>query len=130
MRIHSITFAILSSLVLVACGGSAKNLGDAKDPGGDPWKDYKGTYATTANPKIEGASADKPTAKASKAKAEAKPAAAPAPAPAKDDAEAAAEAALAEANAQPEPTMTAEPAPKKGAKAAPKRAAKKAPGKK
>lgn len=102
MRIQSITFAILSSLALVACGGSSANLGDAKDPGGDPWKDYKGTYATAALPKGD---ADRPV-KTAKAKAEPKPA----PAPVKDEAEAAAEAALAEANAQPEPAMT-EPAP-------------------
>lgn len=61
MGIRSIIITSLSALTLVACAGGAHRGGDgeAKGPEGNPWADYKGTYAT------EGA-ASAPRAKAAK----------------------------------------------------------------
>ncbi len=60
MGIRSIIITSLSALTLVACaGGAHRGDGEAKGPEGNPWADYKGTYAT------EGAAAA-PRAKAAK----------------------------------------------------------------
>src|SRR5881394_2751177 len=68
MRLRSIICALGSTLVLVACGGAQK---EAKTTESDPWADYKGTYATTANPKPAAEASEKKEAKTDKkAKAE------------------------------------------------------------
>lgn len=61
MRVLHIA-ALLSSLVVVACGGAAKK--DAKAPEGDPWAGYTGKYAEPASGKSETAKAEKPKAEA------------------------------------------------------------------
>ncbi len=59
MRVLHIA-ALLSSLVVVACGGAAKK--DAKAPEGDPWAGYTGKYAEPGTAKAETAKAEKPKA--------------------------------------------------------------------
>ena len=59
MRVLHIA-ALLSSLVVVACGGAAKK--DAKAPEGDPWAGYTGKYAEPASGKSQTAKAEKPKA--------------------------------------------------------------------
>jgi len=78
-----VVVALMSSVGLFACGGGAVASGEPKSAD-DPWKDFKGTYATSAAPsvgKAEKSESKKAHAEA-KAKAEAEPAEA-APAPAK-----------------------------------------------
>lgn len=63
MGVRSIIVTLLASS-LFACGGASQT--DAKGPEGNPWADYKGTYATAAEPrakpaKTEVAQADVPT---------------------------------------------------------------------
>jgi len=67
MRIRSNVVALLSSLVLFACGGAASQ--DAKGPEGDPWADYKGTFATKGEPRTK--SSEKSESAKSEAKAKA-----------------------------------------------------------
>src|SRR3954466_3875100 len=74
MRVSTVT-AVLSSLVLFACGGSAHNK-EVKGPESDPWAGYTGKYAgpSSATPKEAKADtkkADKAEAKADKAEAKA-----------------------------------------------------------
>lgn len=48
MGVRSIIVTLLASS-LFACGGASQT--EAKGPEGNPWADYKGTYATAAEPK-------------------------------------------------------------------------------
>jgi hypothetical protein len=59
--LRSIVCALGTSLFLVACGGAQKEAKTADE--GNPWADYKGTYATTANPKPSDTSEAKKDAK-------------------------------------------------------------------
>jgi hypothetical protein len=68
MRLRSVICAIGSSLILVACGGAQKEAKTADE--GNPWADYKGTYATTANPKPSDTSEAKKDKTEKKAKAD------------------------------------------------------------
>ncbi len=90
MEARSVVLAALLSLGLAACGG-AKNGANA-DPKSeaDLWAGYKGTYATTAAPKVGDATSSAAPSKKSESKAKS--------ADSTSDAEAAAEAALAASN--------------------------------
>ena len=69
MRVSTFA-ALLSSLVMVACGGAAQK--DAKGPEADPWAGYTGKYAEpgTAKPKEAKADAKPKAEKAEVAKTE------------------------------------------------------------
>jgi hypothetical protein len=69
MRIRSSLFAVLSSVVLFACGGANQEAKSANEK--DPWADYKGTYATSATPRPEGATKSKSDSAKSDSKAKA-----------------------------------------------------------
>lgn len=69
MRLRSFICALGCSLVFVACGGAQKEAKTAEDTS-NPWADYKGTYATTANPKPSDTSEPKKDKGEKKAKAE------------------------------------------------------------
>ena len=78
MRNHLVV-VLLSSLGLVACGGSNQ---EAKN-GGDPWAGFKGTYSTPAPKGGEASEDGAPAHKEAKAKAEPKHEAAEEAAPAR-----------------------------------------------
>ena len=86
MEARSVVLVALLSLGLAACGGAKATGGDAKSEA-DMWSGYKGTYATSAAPKVGESNASPSTEKKSGAKAKA--------AEPQDAAEAEAEAALA-----------------------------------
>jgi hypothetical protein len=68
MRVSTVA-ALLSSLVLFACGGAAK---EAKGPEADPWAGYTGKYAEPSSAKPKEAKADvKKADKADKTEAKA-----------------------------------------------------------
>jgi hypothetical protein len=69
VRTNIALLSLLSSLSLVACAG-AKG-GEAQGPETNPWADYKGTYAGTAEPR---AAKSEPKRDQAKAEAKAKPA--------------------------------------------------------
>lgn len=80
MGVRSIIVTLLASS-LVACGGASHH--EAKGPETNPWSDYKGTYATSAEPRAKPAKTEVAKSEAPKeAPVEEKIEEAPAPAPA------------------------------------------------
>lgn len=69
MEARSVVLVALLSLGLVACAGGKKGAGADPKSEADLWAGYKGTYATSAAPKVGEASAAPSTSKKAEAKA-------------------------------------------------------------
>lgn len=71
MEARSVVLVALLSLGLAACGGARKGAGADPKSEADPWAGFKGTYGTSAAPKVGEASATPSTSKKTEAKAKA-----------------------------------------------------------